>query len=69
MMGINLGVVTTSIIGTIHWSDEYELLTVRSDEAAFPVDVDGMSGSVKKEPSSLWMTVSLGVISNSINSK
>jgi len=69
MMDLYLGVVTT-----MHWSDEHESITVRSDElAAFPVDVGGMSGSVKKEPSSLQMTVSLGVswaeISNSINRK
>ena len=45
-----------------HWSDEHESITVRSDEAAFPVDVGGsMIGSVKKEPSSLRTTVSLGV--------
>jgi len=47
----------------MHWSDEHESIIVRSDDAAFPVDVGGMSGSVKKEPSSLRMTVSLGVIS------
>ena len=45
-----------------YWSDEHESITVRSDEAAFPVDVGGsMIGSVKKEPSSLRTTVSLGV--------
>jgi len=53
----------------MHWSDEHESITVRSDEAAVRVDVGGMSGSVKKEPSLLRMSVSLGVISNSINRK
>ena len=46
MMGIYFGVVTTT--GA---SDEHESITVRSDEAAIPVDVGGsMIGSVKKEP-------------------
>lgn len=57
MMGIYFGAVTNH-----HWSDEHESITVRSDDAAFPVDVGGsMIGSAKKEPSSLRTTVSLGV--------
>jgi len=67
--GTNDEYIYFGAVTTMHWSDEHESITVRSDEAAFPVDVGGMSGSVKKEPSSLRMTVSLGVISNSINRK
>jgi len=61
MMGIYLIAVTT-----MHWSDEHESITVRSDEAAFPVDDGGTSGSVKMEPSALRMTVSYKVSSSSL---
>jgi len=42
----------------MHWSDEHESITVRSDEAAIPVDVGGM---VQSKRSTVRMTVSLGV--------
>ena len=49
--GTNDGYLYFGAVTTMHWSDEHESITVRSDEAAIPVDVGGsMIGSVKKEP-------------------
>ena len=48
-----------------HWSDEHESITVRSDEAAIPVDVGGsMIGSVKKEPMQFVTITCLSIVSN-----
>jgi len=53
MMGIYFNVVTTT--GATNTN---QLHTVRLDEAAFPVDVSGMSGSVKKEYGFFWCQLS-----------